>query len=284
MLEFIKSINSDYAGVLSLLSSLVMVIVTIIYVGHTKRQADYSKESAELVAKQMKTDKQPCVVPHIVDSYGTAWDVTEYTRIQLGFEIDLENVGDAPAINVYTLADFELQFKIDDNGNKKMLSASLLPNFVQAISVGEKKKIRIHFETAEVNAMVKELTIAHEMNTERIRTNPSQHYYTGAKLVIRVFFKNIMGQWCESLISHEIAWLEYKNPPPRKTQNLNENTIPPKQIYEGDEFRAVLSSHHLAPFTYKMTTDEYLNNVLSDYVEESPWLSDILGKKTVEYK
>lgn len=54
MLEFIKIINSDYAGVLSLLSSLIMVVVTIIYVGHTKRQANYAKESAELVAKQMK--------------------------------------------------------------------------------------------------------------------------------------------------------------------------------------------------------------------------------------
>ena len=32
MLEFIKIINSDYAGVLSLLSSLIMVVVTIIYV------------------------------------------------------------------------------------------------------------------------------------------------------------------------------------------------------------------------------------------------------------
>jgi len=29
-----------------------------------------------------------------------------------------------------------------------------------------------------------------------------------------VFFKNIMGQWWESILSHEIAWLEYKNPPP----------------------------------------------------------------------
>lgn len=42
MLEFIKIINSDYAGVLSLLSSLIMVVVTIIYVGHTKRQANYA--------------------------------------------------------------------------------------------------------------------------------------------------------------------------------------------------------------------------------------------------
>ena len=59
MLDFIKTINSDYSGVLSLLSSLIMVVITIIYVGHTKRQANYAKRSVELVAEQMKTDKQP---------------------------------------------------------------------------------------------------------------------------------------------------------------------------------------------------------------------------------
>lgn len=118
MLEFIKIINSDYAGVISLLSSLIMVVVTIIYVGHTKRQANYAKESAELVAKQMKIDKQPCIVPYVTDSFGSAWDTTDYTRMQLGFTIKLRNVGDSPAINVYTLADIELQFSEDSAGNK----------------------------------------------------------------------------------------------------------------------------------------------------------------------
>lgn len=137
MLEFIKIINSDYAGVLSLLSSLIMVVVTIIYVGHTKRQANYAKESAELVAKQMKIDKQPCIVPYVTDSCGSAWDTTDYTRMQLGFTIKLRNVGDSPAINVYTLADIELQFSEDSAGNKKLLPASLLPGFTQALSAEE---------------------------------------------------------------------------------------------------------------------------------------------------
>ena len=276
MLEFIKSINSDYAGVLSLLSSLVMVIVTIIYVRHTKRQAYYAKESAELVAKQIKTDKQPCVVPLVIDSYGSAWDASDYTRIQLGFTIKLKNVGNSPAINVYTLADFELQFIKDSEGNKKMLPASLLPGFIQALSAGDEVDIDIHFETSEIKELVCELRKTAEKNWERIRTNPSQNHYNGANLIIRVFFKNLMGQWCESSISYEIAWLAYKNPPQHKTHNLNENTIPPKEIHEGDEFKAVLSSHHIAPFLFAMTTDKHVIDVLQGYTDESPWLSAAL--------
>lgn len=276
MLEFIKVINSDYAGVLSLLSSLIMVVVTIIYVGHTKRQANYAKESAELVAKQMKIDKQPCIVPYVTDSYGSAWDATDYTRMQLGFTIKLRNVGDSPAINVYTLADIELQFTEDSVGNKKLLQASLLPGFVQALSAEEETEINIRFETSEIKALICELRKASEKNRERLRTNPSHHHYTGAKLIVRVFFKNLMGQWCESTISHEIAWLAYKNPPPQKTHNLNENTIPPKEIREGDEFKAVLSSHHIAPFVFAMTTDKHVIDVLQGYTDESPWLSAVL--------
>lgn len=276
MLEFIKNINADYAQVLSFLSSLIMVIVTIIYVRHTKRQANYAKESVDQIAKQMKTEKQPCIVPYITDSSGSAFDATDYTRIQLGFDINLKNIGDAPAINIYTLADIELQFSLDSSGNKELLSAALLPEFVQALPVGGEKEIRVRFETSEVHRLVEELETAHQKNIERLRTDPSRHHYTGAKLIIRVLFKNIMGQWCESILSHEIPWLEYINPPARKTRNLNENTIPPKRIREGDRFRAQLSSTHIAPFTYRMTTDEYVNRVLQGYIEESPWLADSL--------
>ena len=86
MLEIFRIINNDYSGVLSLLSSLVLVIVTIVYVWHTKRQANYAKQSVELVAKQIQTNKQPCVVPLVVDSNGHAFDVTDGTRIQMGFD------------------------------------------------------------------------------------------------------------------------------------------------------------------------------------------------------
>lgn len=276
MLEFIKNINSDYAGVLSLFSSLVMVIVTIIYVRHTRRQANYAKESAELVAKQIKTDKQPCIIPQVIDSYGSAWNATDYTRMQLGFKIKLKNVGDSPAINVYTLADIELQFTEDSEGNKKRLPAALLPGFIQALSAQEEAEINIHFETPEIKALINELGQAAEKNWDRLRSNPSQNHYNGANLIIRVFFKNLMGQWCESTISYEIAWLTFKKPLPQKTHNLNENTIPPKEIHEGDEYKAVLVSHYTAPFVFVMTTEEYVINLLKKYTDESPWLSAVL--------
>ena len=278
MLGFLQEINNNYAGLLSFLSSLIMVVVTIIYVWHTRRQANYAKESMELVAKQIKTSKQPCIVPSVIDSHGSAFDATEYTRIQLGFDICLKNVGDAPAINIYSLASIELQLSSDISGNKKTLSAALLPHYVQALFVGEEKTIHMHFETSEVNALIRELSKSMEMNEERIKTNPSQHHYVGALLVIQVLCKNTMGQWCESRITYEIPWLEFLNPLPRETHNINENTIPPKRIQCGDMFRATLCASHLAPFSYKMTTDENVKKLLKPYIDVSPWLLEAVKR------
>ena len=139
--------------------------------------------------------------------------------------------------------------------------------------------IDIHFETSEIKELVCELRKTAEKNWERIRTNPSQNHYNGPNLIIRVFFKNLMGQWCESSISYEIAWLAYKNPPQHKKHNLNENTIPPKEIHEGDKFKAVLSSNRIAPFVFEMTNEEYVTDLLQKYIDESPWLSTVLKEK-----
>lgn len=269
MLEVIKDINTNYASILSCISSLIMVVVTIIYVSHTKRQANYAKESAELVAQQIRIDKQPCIVPHITESYGTAFNATEYTRIQLGFGIDLENIGDAPAINVFTIAEIELQFTQDAHGNKKRLSASLLPDYVSAIAANQRENTSLHFETKEVHTLVSELQIAMNKNQERIVRTPTHPAYWGAQICIRIFYRNAVGQWSESSLSREIAWLRYKNPPENKTRNINENTIPPRDIKEGDIFEAVLISPKYAPFQYKMVTESYVNDTLSLYHKDS---------------
>ena len=274
MLQCIRNINNNYAGVLSLFASLIMVGITIVYVFHTRRQANYAKESVDLLTKELKTSKQPCIVPTIIGSKGSAFEASTYTRIQLGFNVDLKNVGDAPAINVYTLADIELQISLDAAGNKKRLTAALLPVFVQALSVGDHKSVSIHFETKEVNALVEELRIKHEMNLERLRTNPTRHHYVGALLNIRVLFKNMMGQWGESIITYEIPWLQYKNPPPITTGNVNEYTIPPREIQQGDEFRAIWRSNNLSPFSYRMVKNEYVKNELNPLIEESPLLAE----------
>ena len=267
MLEFIKIINTEYAGVLSFLSSLIMVIVTVVYVCYTKRQADNSQESVNLLLKQIKTDKQPCILPEIVGSYGSAFDTSTYARIQAGVNITLRNVGDAPAICVYTICECELQFTKDINGRKKRLSAALLPYYIQAISAQEIKEISIHFETKEVKRIIEELKKDMDMNWERIRTNPSREHYVGAIIILTVIYKNALGQWFKSIYKRELSWLAFDNPPPQTTHNLNENTIPPKEIKSGDRFKMVFISPKYAPYEHTFISKRAALKFLSKYDE-----------------
>lgn len=109
MLSYLQNINNNYSGLLTFFTSVIMVAVTIIYVSYTKKQADYAKKSLEAVITQMRTEKQPCIVPSIIDSYGSAYNARDYLRKQLSFKIKLDNCGDAPATNIFSFAFFELQ-------------------------------------------------------------------------------------------------------------------------------------------------------------------------------
>lgn len=276
MLELLRTINNDYSALLTLVSSIIMIIVTIVYVNQTMKQAKYAKESAELVAKQIKIDKQPCVIPEIVDSHGSAFDAGDYTRIQLGFKVTLKNIGDSPALNLFTVGEIELQFTQDSSGNLKRLPASLQPIFVQALGSGEQKEIILTFETNEIKQMMKDLQIAMDKNWDRIKNDPTRSAYNGAKIIVHVFSKNIMGQWSESVLSHDIAWLNYSNPPKQRTHNINENTLPPRKIKKGDQFSATIVSPKYAPFSFQLQSEDYVKNMLQKNTDEKELLSQVL--------
>jgi len=89
---------------------------------------------------------------------------------------------------------------------------------------------------------------------ERIATDPSKSSFKGTNLIIKVFYKNIVGQWFESTLIQEIAWLinTSENAPERKTNSLNEVTIPPKKLYPDMSFKLQLISERLSPVEIKI--------------------------------
>lgn len=275
-MEFLQNINNNYAAVLSLITSVLMVIVTIVYVLYTKKQADYSKKSLETVITQIKVEKQPCIVPSIIDSYGSAFKASDHTRMQLAFTIRLDNCGDAPATNIFTFAFIELQNIRKEKDEKILLKGSLLPDTVHAIVKEDSITTSLHFETREIKLLLDDLSSSMDKNWERLKTNPYLCHIHGPNIIIKVFYRNIMGQWYTSSLTKEIAWLDYIEPKARKTHNLNENTIPPKTIKEGDEYKTVLVSDKLAPFSYHMTDEETVKKYIKLCEPDNPWVDEII--------
>ena len=278
MTEFLQKINTDYSGVLTLFTSIIMVIVTIIYVIYTKKQADYAQKSVDAVMTQMKVEKQPCIVPSIIDSHGTAFRTTKYLRMQLRFIVKLDNCGDAPATNIFTFAFIDLQNMKDRNGDNILLIGSLLPDVVHAIMSGQTSTSSLLFETKEIDLLLKDLSATMNKNWERLSTNPSQEHIHGPNLIIKSFYRNIMGQWFTSTLRTEIAWLDYMDKTEKKSNNLNAYTIPPQKIKEGDKYKAVLTSNKYSPFSYHMTDEETVKQFIRKFEPGNQWVSEILNE------
>lgn len=191
---------NDYADLLSLFSSLLMLIVTAIYVYFTKKQAKSANDSFIESIKQFRESKQPCLIPVVKDVSGIAFDTSTDLRIQFSFNYELENIGDSPALAVNTIAKMKLKY----SSKESEVVAHLMPNYCHFVSVNSKVKSRFHFETSEFRSILEDIQISSVKNRKRIETDPTQTPYGGPKLIISIYYKNMMGQWFETIIEQEL--------------------------------------------------------------------------------
>ena len=68
-------------------------------------------------------------------------------------------------------------------------------------------------------------------------------------------------------VRQEISWLIDKNAPPRKTHNLNENTIPPCLLGKDTEFTLQLISPKFSSSGIELTKIEEVKEKLEPYKE-----------------
>ena len=256
-----KDFILDNAILIQLICTLCMLLVTALYVVFTWKQSKYTKQAFLESVKQSKEEKQPYIVPSIGQVSGVAFDASDYLRIQLSFQYFLENVGDSSAVSVYTLLYARKQYSKD----QKLVYAHLIPQYSYSIGVGKKNKDQIHFETDEFRDIVEDLEISYVKNIKRIETDPSQSAYKGPVIIMRVLYMNMMGQWFESLLEHELLEL-IKN----KDKGSNKRIyVTNKGLKAGDVFEGGMINPCYSRLSRKMVTKEYVNKILNDCREKT---------------
>ena len=134
--------------------------------------------------------------------------------------------------------------------------------------MGEQAKSSVRFETFEINMLVEDLRINHEKNVKRLIVNPYQPHYRGTVLVVEVYYRNVLGQWFKNTLRQEISWLNDKHAEPRKTNNINENTIPPRLLEDNTKFELQLVSPKLSVFETDLVEAKVVEDKLSQYKED----------------
>lgn len=186
------SINNDYAAVLSTIFSLLLVIVTLIYVMLTYRQV-------QQLEKEHKISVVPTLIPEIIETTGSAYFAD---RRQLCVKLKIQNIGDGPALRIYSRMKIKynnVDFKDYDELYEYSYLGSLAPM--------KEDELEMHFETKKIEKMMEDLSIQHAKNTYRVKVNPSQKAFIGPFLVIELVYSNIHGQFFKTKYSREILGL-----------------------------------------------------------------------------
>ena len=257
----------DHVALLSLVSSFCMLIVTSIYACITWWQTKYTKKTLIESIRQYREERQPYIVPTIENVQGTAFDTSKYTRVQLSFKYKLENVGDSAAVTIYTFLYAKMEYEMDH----KLVYAHLLPHYEHSLKCGQIKRNRLHFETDAFRDIIEDLEISYTKNMKRIEIDASKSAFRGPTIILQTLYKNMVGQWFESVLEQELLDIEKPSKEQQKEievdgeiykirnpgKRVTNNNIKVGDIYEGGMINPSYSK-----LTRKMVDYDYVKIVL----------------------
>ena len=152
-MDILQFINTYLSGILSVLVSAITAVITLIYVIFTYKQMKASQKSVEQTSEQMKINNQPCVVADISQTHGSAC-FTESGRRQLHIELEIENIGDSPALEIYALSHMELQHTKNVTDGSNIVDMDYYPDYLRYVKPNERQTISVRYETDEINMLV----------------------------------------------------------------------------------------------------------------------------------
>ena len=264
-MNFLQTLNTEYAMVISLAISLITMIITLIYVLLTRKQVVAARDSVDAMHEQLKLQQQPCVVISNITSRGSKV-FNETGRRQLTVYCDTNNVGNSPALSIYVFSHIKLQYLVTKDKQNEIVKMFSLPEHFTHIETGARRDASV-YEEKEIEVLIDDLTIAFHKNIERLKNNPSEHHFPGSILVIEVYYMNPMNQWFCHEYTTEICWLNQINGPLRKTHNLNETTIPPNKLTDTTEFSLQLTSEMFSTSKYRTVDYLELKQKIQEYGE-----------------
>ena len=131
--------------------------------------------------------------------------------------------------------------------------------------MGKAAEEDIHFETSQFRDIVEDLEICHAKNMKRIETNPCQESYKGPDIILRVLYKNMMGQWFESELVQELLEIT------KKSENENESgeMVANKDVADGDIYSGYMINPCYSHINRRMVSNDYVKEVLKDCAENA---------------
>lgn len=216
------SIISNNSSIISLFSTIILVIITGVYVYLTKKILDSSKQQINfmynpLIGVELK---------HII----VGQEYSEYHRRNLEIDYSMVNIGNAAAIGV--MVDSEIELRYNNIKGHTIIPARFEPEFISFIRPDQEIKenpYSMSFGNTFIEALFNDFKIEHDLNMERIIKNPTRESYDGPTLRIFVYYKNNLDQYYKSMYEVNLSLrriysepFDCENPPKFQWPNSDE--------------------------------------------------------------
>lgn len=216
-------------SVVSLAATIVLVIITGIYVYLTKRMLDSTIRQSKLVSNP---------VIGIRLGHMTISKVYGPSRRNLAIGLNLTNIGNAPAIEVFVDAEIILQYS--NIQGEKVIPARFEPSSIPFIRPGEEiLEYPSHnpgFGNTCITHLLDDFREYHRLNIHRIETDPTKEAYNASRLRVYVYYRNNLGQYFESTYEtylHIGKTPEVKIPEDDETAELSQIYVPRPEFHTG---------------------------------------------------
>ncbi len=194
--------------ILSLLATMLLVLITAIYVYLTKKILDSTISQSKLIYSP--------VIGIRLGTIGIS-QVFGPSRRNLNVDLSLTNVGNAPAIEI--LVDGEILLQYTNIEGEKMIPSRFEPIIIPFITPGEEIKNDMHglnFGNKCIKYLLDDFRECHRLNIQRIKTDPTKEAYSSSKLRIIIYYRNNIGQYFETTAE---AYLHAKEIPEQDDTN-----------------------------------------------------------------
>jgi hypothetical protein len=171
---------ADFVSIANFVVTLCLAVLTAGYVLLTKRLVDAASRQTSLAANPVVGLRIEDV--HIGDKFGPG-------RQQMNVACFLTNIGNSPAINVFTDAEIELLYATD----VRKIPARFDPEFVAFVKPNEETRVSLNFGHKAVAAIIADLRAADEKNFKRIQESPEKEPFTTSMLRVFVYYNNSLG-------------------------------------------------------------------------------------------
>ena len=194
MLDFLQ----QYSGAFTFLATLVLVALTAFY-------AYWTKGILSATASQARLNLSPVI--GITVKKITIGDVFGPKRRNMNVEIELSNVGNAPAIEV--LIDSEVTLRHSSVNGEKTIPARFEPDISPFLKPDDQitgNGVSPCYGNTFITHFFDDARESLRLNLHRIETDPTQESFKTSRLRVIAYYRNSLGQHFRSHYEIEIGF------------------------------------------------------------------------------